>query len=57
MYRMRMVDGSTHGFLSSWGIFGSSYVIVFTRMCAITCVLEKVQCVVCDFGTNYCREW
>ena len=36
-----MVDGSTRGLFSSGGIVGSSYVIVFAGMCAITCVFRK----------------
>ena len=40
-HRMCMVDGSTQGLFSSSGIVGSSYVILFANMCAITCVSRK----------------
>ena len=33
-----MEDGSTRGLFISIGIVGSSYVIISTGMCAITCV-------------------
>ena len=33
-----MEDGSTRGLFISIGIIGSSYVIVYADMCAITCV-------------------
>ena len=36
-----MVDGSIRCLLISIGIVGSSYVIVSTGMCAITCVSRK----------------
>ena len=41
MHRMCIVDGSTLGLFNSGGIVGSSYVIVFASMCAITCVYGK----------------
>ena len=36
-----MMDGSTRDLFISIGIFGSSYVIVSTGMCAIMCVFGK----------------
>ena len=36
-----MVNGSTRVLFISIGIVGSSYVIVSTSMCAITCVSQK----------------
>ena len=41
IHRMCTVDGSTQGLFSSNGIVGSSYVIVFVSMCAITCMSGK----------------
>ena len=38
---MCIEDGSTRGLFISIGIVGSSYVIVFAGMCAITCVSWK----------------
>ena len=38
---MCMVGGSTLALFSSSGIVGSSYVIVSTSMCVITCVFRK----------------
>ena len=38
---MCIVDGSTQGLFSSSGIVGSSYIIVSTSMCVVTCVSGK----------------
>ena len=41
MQNICMVDGSTHGLFSASSIVGSSYVLVFVGICAITCVSNK----------------